>query len=90
MEAFGVSLYRQAQGVETLMSNGKRNPAASIMLVLFGGMAWNGVEALSTRIKSGLTETRRKGRKLGRSLGSELKRSELLAKRVSNHPYDRA
>ncbi len=80
MEEFGVSLYWHAQGVETLMSNGKRNPAASIMLALLAEMARNEVETLSTRIKSGLDEARRRGRKLGRPAGSGLEHSELLAK----------
>lgn len=80
MEELGVSLYWHAQGVETLMSNGKRNPAALIMLALLAEMARNEVETLSTRIKSGLAEARRKGRKLGRPAGSGLERSELLAK----------
>lgn len=80
MEELGVSLYWHAQGVETLMSNGKRNPAASIMLALLAEMARNEVETLSTRIKSGLAEARRKGRKLGRPTGSGLDRSELLTK----------
>lgn len=80
MEDLGVSLYWHAQGIETLMSNGKRNPAASIMLALLAEMARNEVETLSTRIKSGLAEARRKGRKLGRPEGSGLERGELLAK----------
>ena len=80
MEEFGVSLYWHAQGVETLMSNGKRNPSASIMLALLAEMARNEVETLSTRIKSGLAEAQRKGRTLGRPLGSGLEKSELLAK----------
>lgn len=80
MEELGVSLYWHAQGVETLMSNGKRNPAASIMLALLAEMARNEVETLSTRIKSGLAEARRKGRKLGRPEGRGLERAELLAK----------
>ncbi|MES2737289.1 MAG: recombinase family protein [Verrucomicrobiota bacterium] len=80
MEELGVSLYWHAQGVETLMSNGKRNPAASIMLALLAEMARNEVATLSTRIKSGLAEARRKGQKLGRPAGSGLNPSELLAK----------
>lgn len=80
MAELGVSFYWHAQGVETLMSNGKRNPAASIMLALLAEMAGNEVETLSTRIKSGLAEARRKGRKLGRPDVSVLERSEVLAK----------
>ncbi|MBL9178861.1 MAG: recombinase family protein [Verrucomicrobiaceae bacterium] len=80
MEELGVSLYWHAQGVETLLASGKRNPAASIMLALLAEMARNELETLSTRIKSGLAEARRKGRKLGRPTGSGLERDELLAK----------
>ncbi|HAL70791.1 MAG TPA: hypothetical protein DCP71_03360 [Verrucomicrobiales bacterium] len=39
LEEKGVSLYWHAQGVETLLDNGKRNPAASIMLALLAEMA---------------------------------------------------
>lgn len=80
LEEKGVSLYWHAQGVETLLDNGKRNPAASIMLALLAEMARNEVETLSTRIKSGLAEARKKGRKLGRPKGSTLERVEFLAK----------
>jgi DNA invertase Pin-like site-specific DNA recombinase len=80
MEELGVSLYWLAQGVETLLASGKRNPAASIMLALLAEMARNELETLSTRIKSGLAEARRKGHKLGRPKGTTLERSELLAK----------
>src|SRR6266478_2286384 len=34
LEDCGVSLYWHAQGIETLLSNDKRNPAAGIMLAL--------------------------------------------------------
>ena len=71
LEECGVSLYWHAQGVETLLENGKRNPAASIMLALLAEMARNEVETLSTRILSGLAEARRKGTKLGRPEGKE-------------------
>ncbi|MBB5038982.1 recombinase family protein [Prosthecobacter dejongeii] len=80
LEEKGVSLYWHAQGVETLLGNGKRNPAASIMLALLAEMARNEVETLSTRIKSGLAEAKKKGRKLGRPEGSTLERSDFLAK----------
>lgn len=80
LEELGVSLYWHAQGVETLLASGKRNPAASIMLALLAEMARSEVETLSTRIKSGLEEARRKGHKLGRPEGTKLKRSDFLAK----------
>jgi DNA invertase Pin-like site-specific DNA recombinase len=70
LEECGVSLYWHAQGIETLLPNGKRNPAAGIMLALLAEMARNETETLRERIKSGLAEARKKGVKLGRPEGS--------------------
>jgi DNA invertase Pin-like site-specific DNA recombinase len=70
LEECGVSLYWQAQGIETLMQSGKRNPAAGIMLALLSEMARNETETLRERIKSGLAEARKKGVKLGRPEGA--------------------
>src|SRR5258705_10063425 len=61
LEDFGVSLYWHAQGVETLLPNGKRNPAAGIMLALLAEMARNESETLRERIKSGLALARSRG-----------------------------
>ncbi|MEK7950443.1 recombinase family protein [Luteolibacter soli] len=80
LEELGVSLYWHQQGIETLLPNGKRNPAAAIMFALLAEMARAEVETLSERIKSGLAEARRKGRKIGRPLGSSLESAEFLAK----------
>jgi DNA invertase Pin-like site-specific DNA recombinase len=41
LEDCGVSLYWHAQAIETLLPNGKRNPAAGIMLALLAEMARN-------------------------------------------------
>ena len=76
----GVSLYWHAQSIETLLPNGKRNPAAGIMLALLAEMAVSEVETLRTRIKSGLDEARRKGVKLGRPFGTMLDRDVFLQK----------
>ena len=76
----GVSLYWHQQGIETLLPNGKRNPAAAIMFALLAEMARAERETLSERIKSGLAEARRKGRKLGRPEGSTVAKKDLLAK----------
>jgi DNA invertase Pin-like site-specific DNA recombinase len=59
-----------AQGIETLLESGKRNPAAGIMLALLSEIARNETETLRERIKSGLAEARRKGVKLGRPQGA--------------------
>lgn len=80
LEELKVSLYWHAQGIETLLANGKRNPAASIMLALLAEMARSEVEVLSARIKSGLEEAKRKGTKLGRPSGTTLEPDELLSK----------
>ena len=76
----GVSLYWHQQGIETLLPNGKRNPAAGIMFALLAEMALAEREMLSERIKSGLEEAKRKGRKLGRPKGTKLREKEFLSK----------
>jgi DNA invertase Pin-like site-specific DNA recombinase len=80
LEQHGVSLYWHAQGIETLFANGKRNPAAGIMLALLAEMARSEHELLKARIASGLTEARRRGQKLGRPTGTGLAPAALLQK----------
>ena len=80
LETLGVSLYWHQQGIETLLPNGKRNPAAGIMFALLAEMARAERETLSERIRSGLDEARRKGHKLGRPTGSTDSTKELLSK----------
>lgn len=79
LEEHRVSLYWHAQGIETLLPNGKRNPAASIMLALLAEMARSETETLRERINSGLANARRKGVKLGRPAGSGYDAARLLA-----------
>lgn len=76
----GVSLYWHAQGIETRLDNGKRNPAAAIMFALLAEMARAERETLVERTKSGLEEARRQGKTLGRPVGSVMDSSALLAK----------
>lgn len=80
MEELKVSLYWHQQGIETLLPNGKRNPAAGIMFALLAEMARAERETLSERIKSGLAEARRKGHRLGRPAGTTTTIKELLSK----------
>jgi DNA invertase Pin-like site-specific DNA recombinase len=75
---YGVSLYWHSQSIETLLSNGKRNPAAGIMLALLSEIARNEVEVLRERILSGLAEARKKGVRLGRPTGSKNSPADLL------------
>src|SRR5260370_18282985 len=72
LEEGGVSLYWHAQGIETLLPSGKRNPAAGIMLALLAEMARNESETLRERIKSGLALARKRGVLLGRRKGTTL------------------
>src|SRR5437667_10722476 len=78
LEECGVSLYWHAQGIETLLPNGKRNPAAGIMLALLAEMARSEVETLRERIKSGLAEAKRKGVRLARPTGTTLSRDVFI------------
>ncbi len=80
LQEHGVSLYWHAQAIETLLPNGKRNPAAGIMLALLAEMARAEHETLKVRIASGLAEARRNGTKLGRPVGSSLSRAVFLQK----------
>jgi DNA invertase Pin-like site-specific DNA recombinase len=75
-----VSLYWHAQGIETLLDNGKTNPATAIMLALLAEMARAEKETLVERINSGLAEARRKGKTLGRPTGTTIEPAALLAK----------
>ena len=75
----GVSLYWHGQRIETLLPDGKMNPAAGIMFALLAEMARSEREVLVTRINSGLDAARRKGVRLGRPKGPE-RRREVLAK----------
>lgn len=72
LEDHGVSLYWHAQGFETLLDSGKRNPAAGLMLALLAEMARSEVETLRERINSGLAEARKNGVRLGRPPGSRV------------------
>lgn len=80
LEERGVSLYWHSQSIETLLPNGRRNPAASIMLSLLAEMARNEVEVLRERINSGLAQARRKGVVLGRPKGSSMTNDAVLSK----------
>lgn len=80
LEGYGVSLYWHAQGIETLLASGKRNPAAAIMLAVLAEMARAETDTLRERINSGLAEARRKGVTLGRPKGSTLETEDFLAK----------
>jgi DNA invertase Pin-like site-specific DNA recombinase len=80
LEECGVSLYWHAQSIETLLSSGKRNPAAGIMLALLAEMARNESETLRERIKSGLALARSRGVIFGRPKDTKYGRDYFLQK----------
>jgi DNA invertase Pin-like site-specific DNA recombinase len=80
LEDCGVSLYWHAQSIETLLPNGKRNPAAGMMLALLAEMARSESETLRERIKSGLALARKRGVLLGRRKGTTLTRDQFVQK----------
>ena len=80
LEELGVSLYWHTQKIETLLDDGQRNPAASIMFALLAEMARNEKETLRARIMSGLEEAKKKGKVLGRPVGTTKTADELLEK----------
>lgn len=79
----GVSLYWHAQSCETLLPNGKPNPAASLMFAFLSENARNETDVLGERIRSGLEEARRKGKILGRPKGTCPTTAETLSKHAN-------
>jgi DNA invertase Pin-like site-specific DNA recombinase len=73
-----VSLYWHAQRIETMLDGGKRNPAAGMMLAVLAEMALAERETLRERILSGLENARRRGRTLGRPVGTVMTREQML------------
>lgn len=80
LTAHGVSIYWHSQRIETLLPDGRRNPAASIMFALLAEIARGERELLVERIRSGLHAARRKGVRLGRSPGTAEDPQAFLAK----------
>jgi len=80
----GVSIYAHNLGgpplrLETLQSNGKRNPVASIVIAVMIEIDAMETERLSERILSGLDQARRNGTRLGRPPGTKKAKEELVA-----------
>jgi DNA invertase Pin-like site-specific DNA recombinase len=76
----GVSLYWKSQDMETILPNGKRNPAAGLVLALLSEMALAESETIRDRISSGLAQARIKGVKLGRPSGTTMTSEQRLEK----------
>ena len=74
-----ISIYIQNLGLETLLSNGKSNPAATILFLVMGEFAERDSELKGELIRSGQAEAIRKGKKIGRKLGSHKTTERLLS-----------
>ncbi|MFN8407569.1 MAG: recombinase family protein [Sphingobacteriaceae bacterium] len=79
LTALGVSIYIHNYGMETLLANGKRNPAASLIFMIFSEQARMETELLAERIRSGQAEARRQGKHIGRKEGSTKSTEQLKA-----------
>ena len=61
LEGHGVSLYWHAQGIETLLPSGKRNPSAAIILAVLAEMARAETDTLRERINRAWRRRAEKG-----------------------------
>jgi len=75
-----VSLYWHAHSIETLLPNGKQNPAASIMFSLLAEFARAERELMRERTMSGVAEARRRGVVMGRPKGTTTPDDVILTK----------
>lgn len=79
----GISVYAQNYNLETLTSEGKRNPVASLLFTLLAEFARLERETLVERINSGLDQARRRGKTLGRPKGTTKDSATLLQEYAS-------
>jgi DNA invertase Pin-like site-specific DNA recombinase len=75
-----ISIYISQYNIETLLPNGKLNPAASMIFAITADMARQERENLSERIKSGMEEAKRQGKRIGRKEGKLYSESDLRSK----------
>ena len=80
MEELGVSIFWHSQNTETLLPDGRPNPASRFLLAILGEMGRAEIEQMSLRVRSGQAEAVRKGIKLGRKVGSTTPRDQFLKK----------
>lgn len=75
-----ISIFISQYNIETLLPNGKLNPAASMIFAITADMARQERENLSERIKSGMEEAKRQGKYIGRREGKLYSESDLRSK----------
>jgi DNA invertase Pin-like site-specific DNA recombinase len=66
----GVSIYADNIGMETLLDNGRINPATAMVMAVMNEMYAQETERNSERIISGQQEAKKKGKHIGRPAGS--------------------
>lgn len=80
LTAQGVSIYVGQYNIETLLPNGKLNPAASMIFSITADMARQERETMIERIISGMAQAKRKGQTFGRKPGRLYSDDELWKK----------
>lgn len=64
-------VFHNLGGLESLDDNGNESLATNIIVAVFSEISQNETKLLSERIKSGLAEAKRKGKKIGRPIGGD-------------------
>lgn len=80
LESYGCNVWIHSISMFTLLENGKRNPATSLIYTLTAELARASREELRVRVKSALAEKRRQGITLGRPVGSGMTKQQMLKK----------
>jgi DNA invertase Pin-like site-specific DNA recombinase len=80
LTVYGVSAFVHNYNLETLSSDGTKNPIAQFLFTMLAEFARLERDSLIQRINSGLDEARRKGKKLGRPHGSKTSDEDLIEK----------
>lgn len=75
-----ISIYISQYNIETLLPNGKLNPAASMIFSVTADMARQERETMIERIVSGMDEAKRQGMVFGRKKGRLYSDNDLRAK----------
>lgn len=75
-----VSLYLAGYQLETMASDGSANPVSQLLLTFLAEFARLEREQLVERIRSGQAEAKRKGKHIGRPVGTSERSEEILAK----------
>ena len=64
-------VFKNLGGLESIDENGNESFVTNIIIAIYSELAQEEKRILSERIKSGLAEARRKGKRMGRPIGSE-------------------